>query len=73
MKKKFKVTDIDCASCAAKIEEQIGKIDGVEKASLSFMTQKLIIKGDDDKMDKIVEEAKRIALKIEPDAGFEEL
>ena len=73
MKKKFKVTDIDCASCAAKIEEQIGKIDGVEKASLSFMTQKLIIKGDDDKMDKIVEEAKKIALKIEPDAGFEEL
>lgn len=73
MKKKFKVTDIDCASCAAKIEEQIGEIDGVEKASLSFMTQKLIIKGDDDKMDKIVEEAKRIALKIEPDAGFEEL
>lgn len=73
MKKKFKVTDIDCASCAAKIEEQIGKIDGVEKASLSFMTQKLIIKGDDDKMDKIVKEAKKIALKIEPDAGFEEL
>ena len=57
----------------AKIEEQIGEIDGVEKASLSFMTQKLIIKGDDDKMDKIVEEAKKIALKIEPDAGFEEL
>ena len=73
MKKKFKVTDIDCASCAAKIEEQIGEIDGVEKASLSFMTQKLIIKGDDDKMDKIVEEAKRIALKIEPDANFEEI
>lgn len=73
MKKKFKVTDIDCASCAAKIEDQIGKLDGVEKSNLSFMTQKLIIKGDDDKMDKIIEEAKKIVFKIEPDAGFEEM
>lgn len=73
MKKKFKVTDIDCASCAAKIEDQIGKLDGVEKSNLSFMTQKLIIKGDDDKMDKIIEEAKKIVFKIEPGAGFEEI
>lgn len=73
MKRKFKVTDIDCASCAAKIEEAISKLDGVEKANLSFMTQKLVIKGDDDKMDNIVAEAKKIAKKIEPDVNIEEI
>ena len=38
MKKKFKLQDLDCANCAAKMEEAIKKIDGVNDASMSFMT-----------------------------------
>ena len=41
MKKKFKLTDLDCANCAAKMEDAIRKIEGVENASVSFMTQKM--------------------------------
>ena len=41
MKKKFKLIDLDCANCAAKMEDAIKKIDGVEDASVSFMTQKM--------------------------------
>ena len=41
MKKKFKLEDLDCANCAAKMEAAINKIEGVEKATVSFMTQKM--------------------------------
>ena len=43
MKKKFKLQDLDCANCAAKMEEAIKKIDGVTDASVSFMTQRLVL------------------------------
>ena len=39
MKKKFKLEDLDCANCAAKMEAAINKIEGVEKATGSFMNQ----------------------------------
>ena len=41
MKKKFKLEDLDCANCAAKMEDAIKKIPGVNDASVSFMTQKM--------------------------------
>ena len=36
MKKKFKLVDLDCANCAAKMEGAIKKIDGVNDATVSF-------------------------------------
>ena len=47
MKKKFKMVDLDCANCAAKMEDAIKKIDGVNDATVSFMMQKLTIDADD--------------------------
>ena len=44
MKKKFKLTDLDCANCAAKMEDAIKKIDGVTDANVSFMMQKMILR-----------------------------
>ena len=54
MKKKFKLQDLDCANCAAKMEEAIKKIDGVNDASVSFMMQKMTIDADDARFDEIV-------------------
>ena len=48
MKKKFKLQDLDCANCAAKMEEAIKKIPGVNDASVSFMTQKMTVETADD-------------------------
>ena len=48
MRKAFKLQDLDCANCAAKMEEAIKKIDGVNSATMSFMTQKLTIDVEDD-------------------------
>ncbi|MBO6107950.1 MAG: cation transporter [Eubacterium sp.] len=67
MKKKFKLQDLDCANCAAKMEEAIKKIDGVTDASVSFMTQKMMIEADDDRFDDIVAEAIKCIAKVEPD------
>ena len=67
MKKKFKLQDLDCANCAAKMEEAIKKIDGVIDASVSFMTQKMMIEADDSVFDSVVDEAVRVIAKVEPD------
>ena len=56
MKKKFKLQDLDCANCAAKMEEAIKKIDGVTDASVSFMTQKLVLETEDDRFEEIMDE-----------------
>ncbi|MCI5935147.1 MAG: cation transporter [Lachnospiraceae bacterium] len=67
MKKKFKLQDLDCANCAAKMEEAIKKIDGVSDASVSFMTQKMTIETDDERFDAIMDEVARVCAKVEPD------
>lgn len=67
MKKKFKLQDLDCANCAAKMEAAIKKIDGVNDASMSFMTQKLTIDVVDDRFDAVMDEVEKVCAKVEPD------
>ena len=67
MKKKFKLQDLDCANCAAKMEEAIKKISGVNDAVVSFMTQKMTIEADEEDFDEIMEQVKPVSAKVEPD------
>ena len=67
MKKKFNLEDLDCANCAAKMEEAIRKIDGVTDVSVSFLTQKMMIEADDAVFDQVVQEAVKCIAKVEPD------
>ena len=67
MKKKFKLQGLDCANCAAKMEESIKKIDGVNDAVVSFMTQKMTVDADDARFDEIMDEVVRVCAKVEPD------
>ncbi|MCH5300614.1 MAG: cation transporter [Ruminococcus sp.] len=67
MKKTFKLIDLDCANCAAKMENGIKKLDGVIDAKISFMTQKLTIEAEDESFDKIMKQAQKVCKKIEPD------
>lgn len=67
MKKKFKLEDLDCANCAAKMEAAINKIDGVNSATVSFMTQRLVIDADDARFDDIMREVAAVCKKVEPD------
>ena len=67
MKKSYKPQDLDCANCAAKMETAINKINGVNKATVSFMTQKLTIDADDSRFDEILKETVATIKKVEPD------
>ena len=67
MKKRFNLTDLDCASCAAKMEQAIKKLPGVRVASVSFLTQKLTLDADDARFDAIVQEVVKVCKKVEPD------
>ena len=67
MKKVFKMEELDCANCAAKMEAAIAKLEGVEKVSISFMTQKMVIIADDEKFESIMDEAQKICKRVEPD------
>lgn len=67
MKKVFKLIDLDCANCAAKMERNILKIEGVQSANVSFMSQKLTIEAADDRFEEIMNEVVRVCKKVEPD------
>jgi copper chaperone CopZ len=67
MKKVFEMEDLDCANCAAKMEDAIRKIEGVTYCSISFMAQRMTIEADDTKFDAIMKQAQKAVKKVEPD------
>ena len=66
MKKTFKI-EVDCANCAAKMEQAVQKLPGVESATVSFMTQKMVVEGPDEGFDKLMQQVVKACRKIEPD------
>ena len=70
MKKKFKC-EIDCAACAAKVEDAIKKIDGVTDAKVNFLMQKFTLEAEDGRFDEILKTAIETGKKIEPDFSVE--
>ena len=67
MKKRFKLVDLDCANCAAKMEDAIKKVDGVKDATVSFVMQKMTVEADDARFDDIMKEIVKVCKRVEPD------
>lgn len=67
MRKKYSI-EVDCANCAAKIEDAIKKIDGVNDCSIAFMTQKIMLDVDDLKSDEILKEAQKVCASVDSDS-----
>ncbi len=67
MKKVFKLEDLDCANCAAKMEDAIRKLPGVQNVTVSFMTQKMSLEAEDEKFDEVLKSAVKCIAKVEPD------
>lgn len=65
MKKHFKLIDLDCANCAAKMETAIKKLPGVHDASVNFLTQKMTIDADD--VEAVMPAVVKCCRKVEPD------
>ena len=66
MKKTYKI-EVDCANCAAKMEQAAAGVSGVANATVSFMTQKMTIEADDSRFDEIMKEVVSVCRKVEPD------
>lgn len=67
MKKVYKLEDLDCANCAAKMERAINKLEGVQSASISFMAQRLAIEAEDERFEEIMDRVEKACRKVEPD------
>ncbi len=65
MKKTYKLENLDCANCAAKMERAIGKIDGVSDCNISFMTQKMSIDAADEKFEDILASAQKAISRVD--------
>lgn len=59
--------DLDCANCAAKMEEAVKKIDGVKFASVNFLAQKMTLEADDEAFDEILKKTIKTIKRVEPD------
>lgn len=67
MRKSFKLDEIDCANCAAKLENKIKQLPGVTSASVNFMLQKLTLEADDASFDDVLDSVVKLVSDIEPD------
>ena len=67
MNKVYKLENLDCAVCAAKMERAIAKLDGVNSVSVSFMGGKLFLDANDEKFESVLNDAVKVCKKIEPD------
>ena len=67
MNKKFKLEHLDCANCAAKMERAINELPGVEKATVNFMAQKLVLTAEESRYQEILQKVEEAIRRVEPD------
>lgn len=67
MKKSIKLSGLDCANCAAKLEDAVRGIEGVEAVSVNFLTQKMMLEAEDSRFAAVLEAAKKLIAKLDPD------
>ena len=70
MKKTYRLEDLDCASCAAKIEDAVSKLDHVNSCGVNFMTQKLTIDIDDNYFDQTMKSVQKAIKKVDSDCSL---
>lgn len=66
MKRRYTLENLGCANCAAKMEEKIKELDGVNSVTVNFITTKMVLDVEDGKFDSVLAQAKDIIKSIEP-------
>ncbi len=65
MKKTYVLEELDCANCAAKMQESIKKISGVTDCNIAFMTKKMTLEAAEEDFDRIIKEVKKAVSKVD--------
>ena len=73
MKYKFKIKGLDCANCAAELEREIGKVEGITEVTISFMSERLTIECDEENKEEIMKKVQKVIKKEEPDCTIKEV
>ena len=71
MKKTFRLEELDCANCAAKMEAAVSAVPGVNKATISFMAQKMVLDADDARFNEILDAAEKAIKKVDSHCRIE--
>ena len=72
MKKTYILDGLCCANCAAKMETGINKIEGIDKATISFLTSKLVIETAEEPTKVLLKKIEKVVHKVEPDVEMKE-
>ena len=72
MKYNFKIKGLDCANCAAELEREIQKVDGIDNAVINFIGEKMILEYNENNKEDIMKKVKKVIKKEEPDVTIEE-
>ena len=64
----YRIKNLGCAKCAAKMERKICALRGVSSARVNFLTQRLTLEAEDAQVDRILKQAGDIIKSIEPQA-----
>ena len=67
MKKVYRMEDLDCANCAAKMERAIAKLRGVVSVRVNFLTQRLAIEAEEEGFGELMRQVVKVCKKVEPD------
>jgi len=67
MLKVYKFEELDCANCAAKMEEAVNKMPEVTKATINFMTQKLTLETEGEITEDLLKKVEKTCRKVERD------
>ena len=72
MKKTYILDGLCCANCAAKMETGINKIEGIDKATISFRTSTLVIETAEEPTKDLLKKIEKVVHKVEPDVEMKE-
>ena len=72
MNMKFKIKGLDCANCAAELEREIQKIEGVTKVSISFMTERMEVEYESSE-EEIIKKIQKVIKREEPDVRIDKI
>ena len=67
MKKVYRMQNLDCANCAAKMERAAAKVEGVSCVRINFMSQKMSLEAEEERFEEILKEVENVCRKVEPD------
>lgn len=73
MKYNFKIKGIDCANCAANLENAIKKIEEIQNASISFMTERMVIECSEENKEEVLKRINKVIKKEEPNVTLKEI